>query len=344
MTTTKPLCEQHWSPETIQFIEQFTKTDIAHLKITKLAGDASPRSYYRVDRHGKRWVLLETDPFANEGEKFPYINVQKHLKKHRVHVPEIYEISSKLGLLFVEDFGDNSLERIATKLTPKQYSKYYFLAIDELFKIHFEASEKDPDCVAFGLAFDIEKLVWELEFTKQHLIEHHLKHRLAPSENSILTDFFKKISNFLSSQPRYFTHRDYHSRNLMLHDGKICVLDFQDARMGPCQYDLASLLKDSYVKLPSALCSELLKYYLHEKGRREGTKTDLNDFQKIFDWMSIQRNLKAMGTFAYLHLDKKKSGYLQYIQPTWDYVDANLKKFDEFKEPHKLLERIFKNL
>ncbi len=333
----------HWSEATVQFIERFTKSNFNSLEVTKLAGDASPRSYYRIKQKQKSWVLLETEPFPHE-EKFPYINIQKHLKKHGVHVPEIYEFSANLGLLFVEDFGDNFLEKITARLTPKQYSKYYFMALDELFKIHFEASQKDTDCVAFGLAFDTEKLMWELEFTKKHLIERHLKISLTPPEDSILKKSFKDMSDFLSSQPRYFTHRDYHSRNLMLHNEKIGVLDFQDARMGTCYYDLASLLRDSYAKLPDSLCHELLKYYLHEKDLRENTKTDLKDFQRTFDWMSIQRNLKAMGTFAYLHLDKGKSGYLKFIKPTWDYVDFNLRKFDELRELHGLLGKVFKQL
>ena len=107
--------------------------------------------------------------------------------------------------------------------------------------------------------------------------------------------------------------------------------------MGTCHYDLASLCRDSYVKLPENLVDELLKYYLYEKERREKTKIDAAAFRNTFDWMSLQRNLKAMGTFAYLHLEKQKSDYLKFILPTFSYVDETLKKFPEFKEPHKVL-------
>lgn len=316
-----------WSDSICKFIAKETKTPFETLVISKLTGDASNRSYYRIKNQNQTWILIETESFSNQNEKLPYINIQKHLSSHKVHVPHIYAFSPKDGALLVEDFGDTFLEKLTKKLSPKQFSKYYFLALDELFKIHFDASKKNNSCLAFGLAFDVEKLMWELEFTKTHLFKNYLKIMITPKEETTLNEYFKKICSLLASQPRYFTHRDYHSRNLMVHDEQICVLDFQDARMGLCQYDLASLLKDSYVELPKELIDELLKYYIFEKKRREKiTSLDEKEFRNIFDLMSIQRNLKAMGSFAYLHLEKGKPTYLQYLKPTWKYVQENLEK------------------
>lgn len=334
----------HWSEELLKFLEKETGLSFQTLAIQKLAGDASSRLYWRLSHKNKRWVLLETEPFSEAKDQFPYINIQAHLYPYHVHVPHIYTVAPSLGVLLVEDFGDNSLEKVTQKLSAKQYGKYYFLALDELFKIHFEASKPNPRCIAFGLAFDTEKLLWELNFMKEHLIEHYLHYAFSSQEEKILQSSFLHLCKYLDAQPRYFTHRDYHSRNLMIQDEKICVLDFQDARMGPCHYDLASLLKDSYVQLPKELREELLKYYLFEKNKREGKKTDPKEFQKIFDWMCIQRNLKAMGSFAYLHVEKGKSSYLQYLKPTWNYIRENLEKFSEFKELYALLQKCFKEL
>src|SRR3989338_2234084 len=332
-----------WSNAIIQFVEKETNTSFQKLILTKLAGDASTRSYFRLQHQHKTWILLQTDPFLDE-HSFPYINVQRHLISHGIYAPQIYALHPKEGILLIEDFGDNLLEKVVHNLTPKQYAKYYFLAIDELFKIHFDASQKTTPCVSFTLYFDTEKLLWELNHTKKYLFEKYLNSTFSKEEEETINQTFLKLCRYLDAEPRYFTHRDYHSRNLIIYKEKIGVLDFQDARMGPCQYDLASLLKDSYVALPQELVQELLKYYLFEKKAREGKEVDEKHFQKTFDWMAIQRNLKAMGTFAYLHIEKGKSNYLQYLKPTWNYVRENLEKFEEFKEFYKILSGCCKNL
>ena len=93
-------------------------------------------------------------------------------------------------------------------------------------------------------------------------------------------------------------HRDYHSRNLMLHDGSLYIIDFQDARMGPDTYDLVSLLRDSYVDIADRELDELIAYFLALKRRRHaGRRRD--EFRRRFDLMALQRNLKALGTFGY---------------------------------------------
>ena len=107
-------------------------------------------------------------------------------------------------------------------------------------------------------------------------------------------------------------HRDYHSRNLMLHGGSLHIIDFQDARMGPDTYDLASLLRDSYVDISERELDELIAYFLALKGaagrrRRSGRR---------FDLMALQRNLKALGTFGYQTTTRRNPVYIQYIPRT----------------------------
>ena len=110
----------------------------------------------------------------------------------------------------------------------------------------------------------------------------------------------------------------------MVYNGNLKVIDFQDARMGPCQYDLASLLKDSYIVLEETIRKELLEYYI-ESMHQVGRKIERDPFYKIFDWMSVQRNLKAIGTFAYQSKVLGNNQYLQHIEPTLEYVRKTLK-------------------
>ena len=137
-------------------------------------------------------------------------------------------------------------------------------------------------------------------------------------------DEYRKVTTLIVEtflgQPRVFVHRDFHSRNLMIRRENLMLIDFQDARMGPRQYDLVSLLKDSYVVLEEETRNELLSYYLQRMEQEEDRHIPRSPFLKIFDWMSIQRNLKAIGTFAFQYMEYKNERYIEYIDPTLQYI------------------------
>jgi aminoglycoside/choline kinase family phosphotransferase len=140
---------------------------------------------------------------------------------------------------------------------------------------------------------------------------------------------FRTIAELIAAQPRVFTHRDYHSRNLMVDGARLGVLDFQDALMGPAAYDLASLLRDAYLALDESLIDELIAAYLdrmHEAGAGLG---DRGSFRRLFDLTSIQRNLKAAGRFVYIDRVKKNPKFLDDIPRVLGYVRRNLAKYPE---------------
>jgi aminoglycoside/choline kinase family phosphotransferase len=186
------------------------------------------------------------------------------------------------------------------------------------------------------LAFDTEKLLWELNFFKQHTLLSYFKINLSGEAEKILNRFFLTLAQFLSSQPRYFTHRDYHSRNLIVQDEKIRVIDFQDARMGPCQYDLVSLVHDAYVTLPADVETRLIAEFRHEHKQRAKNFSDAQ-FDKTLDWMRLQRSLKAAGTFGYMAVERKNPNYLPHLPRVFDFAFEVLGKYLEFNETLKLL-------
>jgi aminoglycoside/choline kinase family phosphotransferase len=128
-------------------------------------------------------------------------------------------------------------------------------------------------------------------------------------------------------------HRDYHSRNLMYHDERLYIIDFQDARMGPDTYDLVSLLRDSYVDLPEQTVGELMAYFLALKGEPDQEEA----FRVRFDLMALQRNLKALGTFGYQTTARRNPVYIQYIPRTLRYVRDNLARHERFSRLHDVL-------
>ena len=128
----------------------------------------------------------------------------------------------------------------------------------------------------------------------------------------------------LAAEPRVLCHRDYHSRNLMLHGGTLHVIDFQDARMGPDTYDLVSLLRDSYVDLPERQVDDLIAFFLALDTGAAATPPGGRDFRRRFDLMALQRNLKALGTFGFQTTTRANPVYMQYMPRTLAYVRSNL--------------------
>ncbi|MGH7272866.1 MAG: aminoglycoside phosphotransferase family protein, partial [Nitrospiria bacterium] len=252
-------------------------------EITPLRGDASNRRYYRLhitsQVQSRSFVVMElSEPegFKKSEEKvsssripiieLPYINILRHLAACEVAVPELYYYEEKRGWLFLEDLGDVTLRDELKGRDLETHRRYYIQAIDELLRIQIQGTRlANPDCIAFGRAFDPPLLMWEFDHFLEYGVEVQQQKKMAPRDLQRARTAFEEMIRPLVAEPRYLTHRDYHSRNLMIQGGKIRVLDFQDALMGPAQYDLASLLRDSYLSLPEDLIGELIDYYIDRK-------------------------------------------------------------------------------
>jgi len=309
------------------WLEDFSNEPVLQLECLLLKGDASDRNYYRTT------YFLETSPDRPRSiiimqlarlEPEPDFNcMQKFLKKMDIPVPDILRFDAERGLLFLMDCGDTHLaDKI--KAEPKNIVYWYQKAIEIIVTFHTRATENlTSDCPAKKLFFDEKKLMWEMDFMLEHYVQGILKNTLSFYEKNKIRKALGTLCKALSDQDRVFTHRDYHSRNIMIHNGKLRVMDFQDARMGPCQYDLVSLLKDSYIVIEESVRKELLEYYI-ECMQRDGREIKRDPFYKIFDWMSVQRNLKAIGTFAYQSKILGNDRYLQYVEPTLEYIKKTL--------------------
>ena len=320
---------KHYLTASVEFIFKSKVNNIAHFPI---AGDASDRSYFRVsfkpmgkeDRHESIILMQLKDPLPDEESDF--INILKFLKGLDSPVPNLFHYDKDRGLLFLEDCGDVTLEEIIHR-HPDRTRDRYLQAVELLAQFQYRATRAvGSKCPAYHLRFDTEKLMWEFEFMLDHYVGGLQKTPLKKSEWKELRQQFFPVCKKLEKQPLCFTHRDYHSRNLMVHKDKLVMLDFQDARMGPCQYDLVSLLKDSYVQLNENMRESLVAHYIQLKQELESKPVDREEFDTVFDWMSVQRNLKAVGTFAYQSVMKKNDRYIQYIQPTLQYVRDTLNK------------------
>jgi aminoglycoside/choline kinase family phosphotransferase len=191
--------------------------------------------------------------------------------------------------------------------------------------------------IPYRVAFDVEKLTWELDFFVKYFIEGYRGAALAPQERAALSEEWSSIVTELAGERRVLCHRDYHSRNLMLHDGRLYIIDFQDARMGPDTYDLVSLLRDAYVDLPPSQVDEPWPTSGLTRGPSRRSTEDQREFRRRFDLMALQRNLKALGTFGYQTTARRNPVYIQYIPRTLRYARHNLQKGDRFARLRDLL-------
>lgn len=307
----------------IRELELISQEPVSLAKCVLLKGDASDRNYYRATYCLKSSLELPRSIVIMQLaslEAEPDFNcMQKFLQKQNVPVPDIFHFDAERGLIFLMDCGDTHLaDKISEE--PEKILYWYQKAIDIVVSFHTRVTEDiTPDCPAHSLFFDEEKLMWEMDFMLEHYVQGMLMNSLKINEKTQVREALRALCKTLSEQDRVFTHRDYHSRNIMIHNDKLKIIDFQDARMGPCQYDLVSLLKDSYIILDESKRNSLLEYYI-ECMNQSGKQIEKDLFYKIFDWMAVQRNLKAIGTFAYQSKVLNNDRYLQYIEPTLEYI------------------------
>lgn len=301
-------------------------------EVYPLAGDASARKYFRIVREEESFVLMQWEAFKSLSD-YPFTNVGMHLEKHGVRTPEIIGSSPAEGLLLLEDLGDLTLERKFWESQKQETSlEFYKQSIDQLIKIHYPCTaDRDETCKAFQIAFDTDKFLWELNYTRTNLLEGMCGINFSDSVSTDLESLFIDIAKKLDEEDKFISHRDYHSRNLMIKLGKVRVIDYQDARLGPIQYDLVSLLKDSYVNLNKNMQDKLIAYYLDQRANHITKKLQKDHFDEIFELQSIQRCFKACGSFASFHQSRGDTRYLKYLSNTLQTVRESLALFPEYK-------------
>ena len=297
-------------------------------RVVPLTGDASDRRYFRLLLPDAASIVLSVHSVAFEFDTLPFVNVARLLAEMPVPIPRVIGHAEDLGVLALEDLGDVTLQAHLGAATPAEHAALYRQSVALIATLQRRGMElSSPRYLPFSIAFDVEKLTWEMDFFIRHFLEAYRGVSLASAASEALRAELALLVQLLASEPRVLCHRDYHSRNLMLHDGRLYIIDFQDARMGPDTYDLVSLLRDSYLDLAENTVDELIAYFLALKGR---TGAD-EEFRRRFDIMALQRNLKALGTFGYQTTSRRNPVYIQYIPRTLRYVRTNLARLPEFE-------------
>jgi len=301
--------------------------------VIPLTGDASTRRYFRVISLDGPSVVLALHEGPIDVATLPFMNVAQLLQRMPLPVPAVVGHSDELGILALQDLGDVTLQAHLGAGTLTQHASLYRQAVAFINVLQRRGRDlESPDHAPYRMTFDVEKLTWELDYFVRHFLEGYRGAVLSPAERTALAVEWATITEELAAEPRVLCHRDYHSRNLMVYEGRLYIIDFQDARLGPDTYDLVSLLRDSYVDISDRELDELIAYF----GALSGV-ADAAEFRRRFDLMAVQRNLKALGTFGYQTITRRNPVYIQYIPRTLQYARTNLEKHARFGRLRELL-------
>ena len=339
---------------------QISTADADHYQVMPIAGGASNRGYCRITfpmaPSGRLkslilMVLADPDPhqgieeaasYAAQIQELPFVNVQKHLASVGVAVPRLYYYNLAQGLLYLEDFGDVLLRHVVQNKPEPERRKWMEAAVDELVKLQVAGSRRPNDkFLGFMMRFDHELLFWELNHFTDYAIRDRFPNALSKEDEAVIDRHFEAITHRLLESRYLLLHRDWHMDNLMIRDGRINVIDFQDALLGPFTYDLACLLydRDTSTVLGDPLIEHLVGYYAERFQAAAGEALDLKRYRETFDLCVLHRMFKVVGRFHYINSVKKRPEYLVFLPPMHTALKRYLSAHSELAELHKVVGR-----
>jgi N-acetylmuramate 1-kinase len=296
-------------------------------EVSPLLGDASTRGYYRISTPaGKRYMLAYYPEVTRQ-------DVERFLRAYRAiarstPVPEVHFHGS--AAVLQEDVGDETLFEIV-KRDRERGVRLYYRAIDLL-----TAFQNSPAAAqSLNPPFDVRKFTDELEMSRRYFVEELMGMR-DELVHAKLLQAFAKLAQRLTEHPYLLCHRDFHGQNIHVLADTLYMIDYQDLRMGPDTYDVASLLRDRGMArvLGPATEEELIEYYRTRIGAAR-------DLRKRYLESLLQRSIKVLGTFAAQAVTRKRMHYLDYIPPALDSVRFCLDHLPEYSELREIFPTAF---
>ena len=279
-----------------------------------LSGDGSDRSWFRLTAGGDRLILADhgITPSLPGSEVNAFVRIGGHLYDSGLPVPRIHAHDGFSGLVFLEDLGDRHLQQQVRQTSgSNDVARLYRRVIDTLLDLTTKAFDGfDPDWTCQSPAYDVALI---LDKECRYFVDAFLNGYLALSVtyDDLAAEFEHLAQRTVDHGLTGLIHRDFQSRNIMIQDGRHYLIDFQGARTGPIQYDLASLLIDPYVQLAADLQHRLLLYAAEQVDRR--LKCAPDRFIRGYRYCAVTRNLQMLGAFGFLSRVKQKEAFKGWI-------------------------------
>ena len=303
-------------PLTKNFIFAFLSDkgcDTDGVEFQALKGDGSTRTFWRITVPSlESSIIAMANPPTNEAstrENFSYVMLGKHLRDKGVPVPEIYQYDLEHGWFIMEDMGHISLQDLVC--SREDPLPVYENVLAHLFQMQIQgANDFNPAWCCNTERYDSTVMRrYEADYFRDAFLYNYLG--LKKDWPELETPFNHLAETASQADTDFFLHRDFQSRNIMISNGAIGIVDWQGGRLGPLGYDLASLLIDPYTALSNARRNKLYQTYLLML--KEHNAGWFDSFERYFPYLAVQRNLQILGAFSYLTKEMKKSYFEDYI-------------------------------
>jgi aminoglycoside/choline kinase family phosphotransferase/dTDP-glucose pyrophosphorylase len=294
-----------------------------------LGGDGSDRGWFRLTAGRSRMILADhgITPNLAGSEVNAFVSIGRHLFDCGLPVPRIFAHDGFSGLVFLEDLGDRHLQQEALSCDVRSIECRYRCVIDTWLDLTLKAADGfDPNWTCQSRYYDVALI---LEKECRYFVDAFLKGYLAmPVDYDDLADEFAVLARrTIDHGAKGLIHRDFQSRNIMIHDDRHYLIDFQGMRGGPVQYDLASLLIDPYADLSRDLRERLLAYAAEQAAGRMQITRDA--FIRGFRYCSITRNLQMLGAFGFLSRVKGKTAFEKWIPAAVAMLERHIRLADD---------------
>lgn len=303
-----------------------------------MTADASTRGYFRVAWDGERAIACVYPEDGGEAAVAAYIDTTQLFRAGGLPVARIISTDVDAGIVIQEDLGDRILRN---ELTGEQDRRIddaigLIVRIQKATDLAFETN-----AIASTLKFDAEKLVWELNYFREHYFATYKKQPLSDSDNAGLIGEFGALAADLETRASVLCHRDFHAANLMIDTyGELRIIDHQDARIGSVTYDLVSLLLDRVADPPSAAwLAGKKELFLNERDTAGLPAVARDRFEQEFNLQTIQRCLKAAGTFSFQSAERGKTYFIPYIKPMLRMSVAAAERLGRFPAIREIIGR-----
>lgn len=319
------------------FLKAFSQYPLDPVLKTRLKGDGSDRGWFRLESGKKTLILGDHGIYAGKDncEAGAFVKIGQHLHNQGVPVPRIFHENSFSGHVFVEDLGDTLLQKVVLKHPDSSGTRKLYEKITKAL-CHMWIRGAD--------GFDLSWTYQSTHYDRRMILDQECRYFTESFLNGYLglkigfeelaEDFNHLADRIAAFTGEGFMHRDFQSRNIMINGTQIYFIDFQAGRLGPIQYDLASLLIDPYTALSRDLQAHLLEFCIHFLNSLMPIAP--NDFKRGFHYCAVSRNLQILGAFAHLSLIKKKRWFEAYIPQAINTLKNNLYVFFENKEFRRL--------
>ncbi len=308
-------------------------------EITHLPVSGSDRRYFRLQGGGHSVIATYNTHVAENNTYFYYTEL---FRKHEINVPEVYKVSKDRKAYLQQDLGKVSLfDKLQQEGFTDEVRKMYHKSLEQLARIQWIAGrEADYKQCFAAQQFDEKAIMSDLLYFKYYFADLHNVHY---DKDGLLSEMELLSRELGRIQPQTLMYRDFQSRNIMLHDGKIYFIDYQGSMQGPPQYDIASLLWQAKAQLPANWKEDLLNGYIASLNDLHVARMDEIHFRRGYAQFVLLRLLQVLGAYGFRGLIGRKAYFISSIGPALKNLETFLSDYPQipaYPELRSLLEKL----